>query len=166
MKDRPLNLIIIDDDLGISQDLKRFLYERFKRDLNITLFNSGKEALKCMGNDTDIVILDYNLRHENGNEILRKIKRINSSVEIIILTTNEDVSVAIDSFRKGARDYVIKGNSKAWKRVSDGIHAIIIYPVNVMVKEFGVSKYLAIFLLVFLIIGLTVFLALKVGVWK
>lgn len=166
MKNRPLNLMIIDDDIAISQDLKRFLYKRFKRDLTITLFNSGKAALKCIGNDTDIVILDYNLRHENGNEILRKIKRINSSVEVIMLTTNEDVSVAIGAFRKGARDYVIKGNSKAWKRVSDGIHAIIIYPLHVMVEEFGVSKYLAIFLLVFLIIGLTVFLTLKGGGWK
>ncbi|MCC6371869.1 MAG: response regulator [Bacteroidia bacterium] len=163
MKDRPLNLIIIDDDSAISKGLEGFLHSRFKQELAITLFNSGEAALKSVGNDTDIVILDYNLKHENGNEILKEIKRINASVEVIMLTSNEDVGIAIDAFRKGARDYVIKGNSKAWKRVADTVYAIIIYPVNILVKEFGVSKYLAIFVLVFLVLGIAVFFSLKIN---
>jgi hypothetical protein len=80
-----------------------------------------------------------------------------------MLTSNEDVGIAIESFRKGAGDYVIKGSHKAWRTVSKKVYNIIIYPVQIMVKEFGISKYLAIFLIIFVILGITAFLTLKNG---
>lgn len=164
MKNQILNLIIIDNDTSMAIGLQTFLTQRFKLDLNISLFNSGTVALKSINAGTDIVILDYDLKYENGNEILKEIKLINPSTEVIMLTSNEDVRIAIESFRKGARDYVIKGNSKAWKKVSKIVYTIIIYPLQIVVKEFRVRKYLAIFLITFLIIGIIVFLTLKSGV--
>jgi DNA-binding NtrC family response regulator len=164
MKDQTLNLFIIDHDKIMAKALQTFLIQRFKRDLKITTFNSGNDAIKSINAGTDIVILDYNLKYENGIEILKEIKLINPSIEVIMLTSNEDISIAIESFRKGATDYVIKGNSNAWKKLADIVYKIIIYPVHLMVREFRISKYLAIFLLVFSILGIIAFLTMKLGV--
>lgn len=161
MKNTGLNLFIIDDDSSMAIGLQHFLNKRYGLDLNITVFNSGQAALEKINSTTNVVILDYNLKGENGNEVLKTIKAINPKTEIIMLTSNEVISMAIEAFRKGATDVVIKGNYKAWKRVSLILHKIIIYPVQIMVKEFGVSKYVAIFLLVFIVMGLTVLLILK-----
>lgn len=155
MKTQTFNLFIIDEDSDMRDGLKKHLEKRFGNNAIISLFASGESALQAINKSIDIVILDYNLSGEDGNEILRKIKRYYPEVEVIMLTTNEDVAVAIQSFRNGASDYVIKGD-KAWKKVSSGVLKIITYPFQLLVREFGISKYLAIFLLVFVGMGLGV----------
>ena len=77
-----------------------------------------------------------------------------------MLSSNEDIGVAIDSFRSGATDYVVKG-ANSWKKLSSAIYKVITYPIRVLVKEFGVNKFLAIFLLTFVLLGAVVLIALK-----
>jgi DNA-binding NtrC family response regulator len=163
MKTTDFNLFIVDDDISMLTGLRNYLSKKFGRDMTISTFSSGHSALEKINQDTNVVILDYNLKGENGNEILKSIKSINPKTEVIMLTSNEDVAVAIESFRKGATDYVIKGNEKAWKKISSLILNIITYPVRAMVKEFGISKYVAMFLLVFLVMGVGVYLVLRSG---
>jgi PleD family two-component response regulator len=163
MKTTDFNLFIVDDDTSMLMGLRNYLSKRFGKGMTISTFSSGHRALEKIDQDTNVVILDYNLKGENGNEILKSIKSINPRTEVIMLTSNEDVAVAIESFRKGATDYIIKGNDRAWKKISSLVLNIITYPVRVMVKEFGISKYIAIFILVFLVMGVGVYIVLKSG---
>jgi len=73
-----------------------------------------------------------------------------------MLSGNEDMALAIQTFRAGATDYVIKGNG-ALKKVTKVVHYIITAPMRLLVDEFKVSKYLAIFLLTFVALGIVVF---------
>lgn len=155
-----LNLFIVDDDMLMVTGLKNHLNTRFGNDLNISTFSTGESVLKEIDKDTSIVILDYFLNGQNGNEILKSIKNINPKTEVIMLSSNEDIVVAIESFRKGATDYVIKGR-KSWDKISSLVYKTITYPIRIIVREFGISKYLAIFLLTFMIMGATVFFVLK-----
>lgn len=160
MNTHGLNLFIVDDDKMMTADLRNYLDRIFGTDLKISTFTSGASALENVDETTGMVILDYFLEGENGNDVLLSIKKINPKTEVIMLSSNENMRVAIDSFRKGADDYIVKGG-KAWKKVSSHVYKIVIYPMHVMVEEFGVSKYLAAFLLTFVAIGLSVFAALK-----
>ena len=160
MNTEKLNLFIVDDNAILLTGLRNYLVTRFGEGLNITTFLTGKSALTKIDENTNIVILDYHLNGENGNDVLKSIKNINPKTEVIMLTSNEDIGVAIDSFRKGASDFVIKGD-KSWKKISNLVYNIITYPIEVLVREFGISKFLAIFLLVFVTMGVGVIVTLN-----
>ena len=160
MNTQGLNLFIIDDNQLMATGLRIYLNNRFGNNLNILTFNTGESALKEVDANTGIVILDYFLEGENGNDILRSIKKINPNTEVIMLSSNEDIAVAIDSFRNGATDYVVKGD-KAWKKITSLVYGVITYPVRIMVREWGLNKYIAIFLLTFVIMGILAYLSVQ-----
>jgi DNA-binding NtrC family response regulator len=155
-----LNLFIVDDDPLVMMGLKNYLNHRFTNDINISTFTTGKSVLRAIDEHTSIVILDNLLEGRSGNEVLKLIKEINANTEVIMLTSNEDIGMAIDAFRNGAKDYVIKGKN-AKRNISDIVLSIITYPIRILIREFGISKYLAIFLLTFAIMGIGVFIALR-----
>jgi DNA-binding NtrC family response regulator len=160
MTTQGLNLFIVDDNSLVLTSLRNYLDARFGKDLNITTFLSGANAIKKVDKNTGVVILDYHLEGENGNDVLQSIKKINPKTEVIMFSSNEEMGVAIDSFRKGASEYVVKGD-KGWRKISNLVLDIITYPVRILVKEFRVTKYVAIFLLTFVAMAVVVSLTLK-----
>lgn len=160
MKPQTLNLFIVDDDPMVSMALSQHLTHRFGSELNITTFQSGKSALEKITSDTNMVILDLMLKGEDGNEILKSIKEISPRTEVVIFSSHFEMETAIRSFRNGATDYVLKGH-KSGKKISSLVFHALTYPLRVMVQEFGINKYVAMFLLTFIAIGLGVFLTLK-----
>lgn len=160
MTTQGLNLFIVDDNSLTLTSLRNYLNIRFGKDLNISTFLSGANALEKVDKNTGVVILDYYLEGENGNDILQSIKKINPKTEVIMFSSNEEMGVAIDSFRKGASDYVVKGD-KAWRKISHIVLDIITYPVRILVQEFKVTKFVAIFLLTFVSMAVVACVALN-----
>ena len=155
MKAQGINIFLVDDNKLMVTDLKHFLGNRFGADLNISVFNDGESCVAKIDKDTHIVILDYFLDGKNGLEVLKLIKAINPKTEVIMLSSNEDIVLAIDTFRNGATDYVIKGNGSL-KKISKLVYRIITEPIRIIIREFGISKYMAIFLLTFVLMGVVV----------
>lgn len=160
MTTQGLNLFIVDDNLLSLTSLRDYLDIRFGKDLNISTFLSGAKALEKVDKNTGIVILDYDLKGENGNVVLQSIKKINPKTEVIMFSSNEEIGVAIDSLRKGASNYVVKDDTGR-RKISNLVLNIITYPVRILVQEFGVTKFVAIFILTFVIMAVVVYLALK-----
>jgi two-component system response regulator AtoC len=150
-----MNLFIVDDNKLLVMDLKHYLKNKFGVSVNISTFHDGESCLKKVDQETNIVILDYFLGDKNGLEILKAIKVINPKTEVIMLSGNEDIALAVETFRAGAKDYVIKGTG-SWKKVTKLVNYIITEPIRIMVREFGVSKYMAIFLLTFVTMAVVV----------
>lgn len=155
METQKLNLFIVDDNKSMVVALKQQLQSRFGLDLNIKTFYDGESCLENIDNNTHIVILDHFLNGKNGLEVLKEIKEINPKTEVIMLTSNEDITLAIQSFRAGATDYVVKGPSSL-KKITKLVYQVITEPIRIIVREFGVSKFMAIFLLTFLLMGVVV----------
>lgn len=153
------NLFIVEDNPLIANGLQRFLENKFGDTLTISIFMDGESVLKSVDKNTKIVILDYDLRGEKADELLKAIKRINIKTEVIIFSSNDDVATAIDSFRKGANHYIIK-NEKAPRKIFSLVYKILNYPVRILVERFKVSKILAIFLTYFIFIGIIVYLGM------
>lgn len=152
MEKQGINLFIVDDSKLQATDLKHFLHNRFGADINISTFNDGDSCIEKIDKDTHIVILDYTMEGKNGLEVLKEIKAINPKTEVIMLSGNEDMAIAIQTFRSGAKDYVIKGQGSL-KKLSKLIQVIVMEPIRIMVREFGISKFVAIFLLTFVTMG-------------
>ena len=159
METQKLNLFIVDDNKSMVVALKQYLLNQFGENINISTFYDGESCLEKINEYTDMVILDHFLNGKNGLEVLKEIKQINPKIEVIMLSSNEDIALAIQSFRAGATDYVIKGPS-SWKKLTKLVHHVITEPIRIIVREFGVSKFMAIFLLTFLTMGAVVFFVL------
>jgi len=155
MKTQGTNLFIVDDDNLMAMALEQSLKGRFGNGISITIFNDGESCLEKVNKETDIVILDYFLDGKDGLEILKSIKTANSKTEVIMLTCNEDIMLAIETFRAGAADYVLKGRG-SWKKITKLVNHIITEPIRMIVREFGVSKFVATFLLTFVTMGIVV----------
>jgi DNA-binding NarL/FixJ family response regulator len=154
-----INLFIVDDDKLIVSTLKGYLQNRFGLGMRISTFYDGESCLKKVDKEAHIVILDYFLDGKNGLEILKAIKAINPKTEVIMYTSNEDVALAIETFKAGAKDYIVKSQGSLQK-IARLVNYIITQPIRYMVREFGVTKYTAIFLLTFISMGIIVFFVL------
>lgn len=152
METQGMNLFIVDDNKLLVADLKLYLQNRFGTNVNISTFNDGESCLEKVDKDTHIVILDYFLDGKDGLEILKSIKKINEKTEVIMLSSNENLVIAIETLRAGAKDYVIKGQG-SWKKITKVVEYIITEPIRLMVREFGVSKFMATFLFTFIAMG-------------
>ena len=164
MEAKQLNLFIVNNDPVLISILKVYLEDRFKNSLIISTFIDWENCLTAVSEDTDIVILDYILKNKNvGLKVLKAIKKINPITEVIMFSSNEDVAQAIDSIRLGAKDSVVKGRKGSLRKIISLVGKIVEAPIRILVKEFGVSKYLAIFLLTFITMCLIVLVTMKVG---
>src|SRR6478609_4387247 len=102
------NLFIIDDSTSNSMPLMKFLKLKFGTSLQITSYQSSEFALRKIDQETHIVILDSHMEVKTGSNLVQSIKRINPKTEVIVLSSNEEIASAIESFRNGATDVVIK----------------------------------------------------------
>jgi two-component system response regulator HydG len=100
------NLLIIDDDPDIGQLLDKFLT---KKGFQVYTSETGSEGVELLKqNAIDLVLCDFKLPDYNGLEILRKIKVIDNSVAVVMITGYSDVKVAVESLKQGAFEYVTK----------------------------------------------------------
>jgi two-component system, NtrC family, response regulator HydG len=100
------NILVIDDDKDICIVLSKFLT---KNSYVVNVAHTGEEGLKQLrSTDFDLILCDYRLPDISGIELLQKIKILSSTVAVIIITGYSDVKTAVETFRYGASDYVIK----------------------------------------------------------
>ncbi len=104
-------LFCVDDSLMI----RRMLEKVFKNNEQLELFSfaNGEDAIEQLDVYPEVVILDYHLSdHDqdvmNGLEILRNIREKSPLTKIIMLSSQNEISIAVDCLKKGASDYIIK----------------------------------------------------------
>ncbi len=89
MKERLINLLIIEDEEFDVNRIKKTL-DPYRKNVNIIqIVSNGKDALACLKDhpECDVVIMDYQISGGLlGEELLRKIKNIDPTVQIIIIT--------------------------------------------------------------------------------
>jgi len=117
-------LFLVDDEPIQNEMLKDYLSERFLYE--IKNFDNGEEALQQMHLNPEILVLDYylnahNPEAQNGIEILKKIKESHPNTQVIALSGQDKIEVAIDTIKYGAYDYVVKGES-AFSRIENIIN--------------------------------------------
>jgi two-component system OmpR family response regulator len=107
-------IFLVDDEPIQNEMLKDYLSERFIHEIKI--FDNGEEALRHIHLNPEIVVLDYHLSAhkpdaKNGVEILKEIKELAPDAQVIMLSGQDKIEVAVDSIKYGAYDYVVKGET-------------------------------------------------------
>ena len=105
-KRREKKILIADDNPQICALLEKFL---IKKGMNPITASSGEEALeKVKAEKPAIVLLDVKMPGMDGLLTLKRIKEIDESIGVIMITGAEDESIANEAMKSGAYDYIIK----------------------------------------------------------
>jgi len=99
-------VLIIDDDKMIRSYLDRILSEDGYEVLLAATGAEGEALLEAK--PVDIVLLDLKLPDEDGISVLRRIKREEPNVQVIVLTAFGAVESAVEAMKLGAYDYIDK----------------------------------------------------------
>ena len=107
-------IFLVDDEQIQNEMLKDYISSRFN--YQIKTFETGEDAIKEVNLNPDVVVLDFHLNSVNpgslnGVEVLKKIKQLLPSTQVIMLSGQDKLEVAVDSMKYGAYDYVIKGET-------------------------------------------------------
>lgn len=102
-------IFIIEDDLMFGEMMK-FTLER-ENNYDVSLFQSGEEFFDHIHLNPDIVTIDYNLPGMSGLDILKRIRNYNDSIATIIVSGQEEVAVAVEAYKGGAKYYVLKNET-------------------------------------------------------
>lgn len=98
-------LLVVDDEEGPRQSLRMV----FRNEFDVHTVDSGEKALLFANEHTvHIAILDIRMSGSGGIEVLQELKRIDPSIEVIMLTAYETLETARQALRLGACDYLSK----------------------------------------------------------
>ena len=101
--------ILMIEDKEHQAYLMKLLLDRHEQPFNVHVVNDPIAGLESLAqNSFDAVILDYNLPHMNGLEILQKIMEKKYDTSVIMVTGQGDERVAVQAMRMGAQDYLTK----------------------------------------------------------
>jgi len=101
-----LKIFLIEDDLFFGESLKYHL--KLNPDFDIHIFKTGKECISNLYLKPDIICLDFGLPDITGDKLLKRIQETNNKIPIIIISGQEEIEVAVNFLKSGAKDYIIK----------------------------------------------------------
>src|SRR6476620_1328167 len=98
-------LLICDDEEGPRQSLRIV----FKNDYHVLVASDGLEAIMlARSNPVNVCVCDIMMLGMSGVEVLKELKQINPTIEVIMLTAFETIETARQALRFGASDYLNK----------------------------------------------------------
>jgi len=107
------NIFLVDDDPFYIELLKqRLLTKGFER---ISTFLNGVDCLNALSSKPDVIFLDHNMDTFSGYEVLKKIKRYDPNIFVVMVSGQEDIKTAVDSLKHGAFDYILKSDDEETK---------------------------------------------------
>jgi two-component system sensor histidine kinase/response regulator len=103
---RQYSILLVDDDPHIVNVIGNNLEET---GYQVTRADSGEKALELLDKTRfDLVIADMVMGQIDGMQVLEKAKELHPGTVVMILTGLGDLASAIDAFRLGVDDYLLK----------------------------------------------------------
>jgi len=112
------SIFVIDDDLWMQKKLKHLL--SINPEHQVEIFDNPKLLLSSLKEKPDLICVDLMLPSINGEELIEKILKINPTQDILVISSQEDISVAVELLKKGVKDYIPKNQNLSenlWKAV-------------------------------------------------
>lgn len=163
MSDKTLVYIVDDEPLQLEL-LKDHLQKMSAYEIHA--FPTGEECLAAAKvRMPGIVFLDYNLNSKvsqaiDGIDVLKELKELNPTTEVVMISGQDKIDVAVNSMKYGAFDYIVKGEG-AFIRAEKAIFNI--YRYNKLASSANAYKRLMVFfaLGMILMIVLVIILQMK-----
>lgn len=109
MNTNTYTIYIVEDDPWYGELLVYHL--SLNPDYTVTRFSTGQELLRQLPLQPDLIILDFSLPDTTGDLLFQKIREVNPSVPVIIISSQEVISVAVNLLKMGVADYLAKDDN-------------------------------------------------------
>lgn len=99
-------IFIVEDDPWYGQILEYHL--ALNPDYEVHLFATAKACLLKLQEKPDLITVDFSLPDLPGDKLFQKIKEYNPSIPVVVISSQEDISVAVGLLKAGVSDYLVK----------------------------------------------------------
>ncbi len=104
------NVLLIEDNPGDARLIREMIAEDPGAPFDLRCAERLAQGLEQLSNgETGLVLLDLSLPDSFGLETFTKVYAHSPTVPIIVLTGNDDQTVALSAVKGGAQDYLVKG---------------------------------------------------------
>src|SRR5262245_40862792 len=99
-------ILVVDDEAAIRDSLRMTLeYEGY----DVQVAATGQEGLALAERDTpDLVVLDVKMPGMDGIEVLDRLRAINETLPVIVISGHGTIGTAVEATKKGAFDFIEK----------------------------------------------------------
>ena len=102
-----MNILLVDDSRTIRNIQKNVLkglgYEEVRE------AGDGLEALEQLGVELpDLMLVDWNMPNMDGITLIKKVRETNTTLPIIMVTTENEKTRVIEAIKAGVNNYVVK----------------------------------------------------------
>ncbi len=98
-------ILIVDDEVGPRESLRMILKPIYE----VYTVGDGHEALRFIHDkNIDLVTLDLKMPGLSGIDVLREIKKLQTDIEVIVITGYGTLNNAQEAIRFGAGDFISK----------------------------------------------------------
>ena len=99
-------LLLIDDEADVQYSFRRIFDSP---EIELTTAASGEEGLRLLPRaKPDLVIMDVRMGGMNGLETLRRLRKLDAKLPVIMMTAYGTTQTAIEAMKLGAYDYLLK----------------------------------------------------------
>lgn len=119
-----IRIFIVEDNKVFALALKADIETAFvNMPIKIYSFETGETCMQKFNQEKpQVVILDYHLNSKNpyaadGIKVLDWIKKENKETNVIMLTCDDNIDIALKSFKHEASDYIVKTDTKFRKMI-------------------------------------------------
>lgn len=103
------SIFIVDDDPFFQSMLSQSVFNEMG--IRAEVYNNGEACIEQLHKMPEVILLDHDLNSElNGIEVLKAIKSFSKNIDVIFLSGQEELAVAVNSLKYGAFNYVAKNN--------------------------------------------------------
>lgn len=102
----PFKIFVVEDNEWYGELLMHRLAQNPNH--SVSRFATARACLEQLGEQPDFITLDYSLPDAKGEQVLRTIRERLPGTEVIVISGQEDVNIAVSMLRQGAYDYLVK----------------------------------------------------------
>jgi signal transduction histidine kinase len=125
-------ILLIEDNKGEALVVQKLLEKNPIIDFEVIHFSNLKDGIGLLkrANKIDVVLCDIFLPDSKGIQTVQKLRRVSSNLPVIFFTESKDEDLAIATIKKGAQDYLVKGQFEG-----EDLRRAITYSIERMIYQ-------------------------------
>ncbi len=171
MYSKPLDIILLDNENLMAVPLSVMLLNDFRSKISIITVSDWDKCMLTIQEKVIVFVLSYpvaeNQKASDGSiRFYNALKLRFPENEIVLITSVYDISVATEKMYEEISSYLKKVEQDTIKSLINrtAVHPLklkLMYPIQRIFREFSINKFVLIFFIAFVSVGLVVFF----GTW-
>lgn len=159
MVNKVQHIFIVNRNSDRLKELTSLITERFGSLFLIKTFNDNNSAVNSINETTEIIVFDNSIESNNKEVTMLTMKHSFPGIKTIMRTSTDEIEMTIDDYCKRKSFYLFR-KGKTWEKLSPFLYSVT-NPIRKFYQEFLVRKFVVIFLLTFVLMGIGIYYVVR-----